>query len=170
MGWGPAKSGGSVKGVPIIRHFPVNYNDPNILTGQAFYTPTVGDLLLGAWLSISTSWNGTTPKFDFGLLSGGDTTGLMHLALGGSSETSPGSGDTTTQAGALGLQILGSSLNQNIAVTTAALAWGGMSAPSKFVSATPLKYWVTSTGAIGGGSPGSTQGSGVLYIITATPA
>lgn len=58
--------GGGSAGSPIVRKFPFAYNTPNILTGAALYTPTIGDILLDAWIEIDTVWDGTTPLGDVG--------------------------------------------------------------------------------------------------------
>lgn len=50
--------GGSQPGVAIVRKFPFAYNTPNILTGHAVYTPTVGDALLAAFIDVTTPFDG----------------------------------------------------------------------------------------------------------------
>src|ERR1700747_2143590 len=53
-------------GVPVVRKFPFSYNTPGLLTGATVYTPTIGDLLVGAWFEINTPWDGTTPLGEVG--------------------------------------------------------------------------------------------------------
>lgn len=66
-GGGGGGSGTSVPGASIVRAFPFAHNTPGILTGANIYTPTVGDLLLDAWVNVETAWNGTTPLCDIGM-------------------------------------------------------------------------------------------------------
>ena len=75
---GPAGAGSA--GSPIVRKFPFAYNTSGILTGASLYTPSVGDLLMDAWIEIGTAWNGTSPLGDFGQYIGGE--GLLQVVFG----------------------------------------------------------------------------------------
>ena len=66
-----AVGGAGQPGDVTLRHFPFAYNTPSLDTGAALYIPTVGDLLLQAWISVGTAWNGTTPKGVVGLFTSG---------------------------------------------------------------------------------------------------
>ena len=80
--------GGASAGVPIVRAFPFAYNDVGLDTGLALYTPTVGDVLLDAWIEIDTGFNGITPLGDFGTFVGGGGEGLLaNLFLGAADMT-----------------------------------------------------------------------------------
>jgi hypothetical protein len=84
---------GGEPGMPTVRKFPFAYNTPGILTGAPLYTPTIGDVLLDAWVAISTLWNGNSPilsigEFVNGLGSGwGDGPGAAPFQLNLSSLT-----------------------------------------------------------------------------------
>lgn len=78
---GGTGGGGGGAGGLIVRKFAFAHNDAGLDTGEALYTPTVGDILYNAWLSITTAWNGTTPKGDVGLFTAGFT-GLFTSAAG----------------------------------------------------------------------------------------
>ncbi len=185
--------GGGSAGASIVRAFPFAFDTPNILTGAALYTPTVGDILLDAWIEIDTAWDGTTPLGDFGQFS--TQFGLYHnLGLGVLDMTladAPNSGST-------GLLISGgstSSLSELQAVwavtntlnvpaiplvpspqlflVTAAdpgISQSGRFWPSKVIVADPIKICVSQDGTNTGADPGSTVGAAVLYLVTATPA
>lgn len=158
--------GSSVEGV-IVRKFPFAFDTPGLDTGAAVYTPTPGDILMDAWFQIDTFWDGTTPRGDFGPFSGGDTFGMFGDGVGpvdmtnsdGQAPTgilnqtnySGGSGGTLASA----YNISGASL----------VRW----VPGKILGSDPIKVVVSRDGTITGGDPGSTQGSGVLYLVTATP-
>jgi len=62
----PAAESDSIPGLPTVRKFPFAFDTPDLATGAVVYTPTVGDVLLDAWIEIDTAWDGTTPLGDFG--------------------------------------------------------------------------------------------------------
>jgi hypothetical protein len=47
---------------------------------------------------------------------------------------------------------------------------GSHNVPAKFTAADPIKVCVSQDGTNTGADPASTQGAGVLYLVTATPA
>lgn len=155
----------AVAGVPVVRAFPFDFDTPNILTGAALYTPTVGDLLLDAWIEVVEEWNGTTPKGDVGTFDG-TTTGWFQSAGGATAltgmtgEDMPLSGDGYVAG--------------NTGTTLAVLSEPGTAsfrvAPGKFTTVDPVKVVVSQDGLSGGANPGATQGSAILYLITCTPA
>jgi hypothetical protein len=163
-------SGTSGAGSPVVRAFPFAYNTPSLLTGHAVYTPTIGDVLLDAWVEVRTAWNGTTPLCDFGRFAGGrgwnaydgfhgvramdqadDSNGLVGMSVNGG----PGDGRSLLAA-----------VNADPSGT-----WGtDRNLPASFITADPIKVVVSQDGTDAGADPGSTQGAAVLYLITATPA
>lgn len=75
--------GGGAAGAPTYRAFPFAFDTADLLTGHAVYTPTVGDLLIDAWIEIDTAWDGTTPFADIGSFVGsGVTQGLFRQLVG----------------------------------------------------------------------------------------
>lgn len=164
------QSGASV-GTPIVRKFPFTFATAGILTGAALYTPTVGDVLLDAWIEVATAWDGTTPRWDIGTFVGSVYGLFANVA------TAPGlTGADTEDAGAGYLQgdnTRAATLSIVSALGTAAAANGQTAtrmAPGKFTAANPIKVVVSQDGTVGGADPGSTQGAAILYLITATPA
>lgn len=49
-----------------VRYFkiPFAYNTPNLLTGAPLYIPTPGDILVDAFISVETAWDGIDPVGD----------------------------------------------------------------------------------------------------------
>ena len=179
--------GGTPAGVAIVRKFPFAFDTPNILTGAALYTPTVGDVLLDAWMEIDTAWNGTTPQGDLSTFDG-TAGGLFFNTLPGSSAVDMTlanvhgfggglltGGSVTRLSDAVMLANVVSSLR--LAVSPALefkdanqLNPGNSVLPVKFTNANPVKVVVSQDGTIVGADPGSTHGAAVLYLVTATPA
>lgn len=141
-----------------MRKFPFAYNTPGILTGAALYTPTVGDILLDAWIEIDTAWDGTTPHGDFG------TFVTSHTGIYGYGSTAR---DMTSAVANIdtGLEIPSF---QNVMMSYL-LSNGGDGGVVKFTTTDPIKVVVSQNGANNGADPGSTQGEAVLYLVTATP-
>jgi hypothetical protein len=192
--WEPGTVGGS-GGAPTVRKFSFAYNTPGLAAGYAFYTPTPGDLLLNAWFEILTAWNGTTPLGDIGYAP--FTTGpvgLWNYAFGGyqvdmTQAAVQGAGPTGVGPVSMingftelySLQGVGNAWDAlnvpAIPSTPAAQQQFGFitpvyifpSVPLRFLDATPLSVCVSRTGMTNGASPGSSQGSAILYLTTATP-
>lgn len=171
-------AGGSTPaGVPIVRAFPFAFDTPDLLTGAALYTPTVGDVLIDVWLEVVTPWDGTTPKCDVGMFSGQEygwwgnvTTGAPILLMGADSAyalSDPGMVAQTAQGG-------------NAPPASGLSAWAAFNSsgdfgnyrvlPAKFATTDPVKVVVSQDGKNTGADPGSAQGSAILYLVTATPA
>jgi hypothetical protein len=74
-------SGGSSGGTRRTLKFPFAFDTPNLLTGAALYTPTVGDVLHDAWFEIDMAWDGTTPLGDFGTFVGVGYGFMKYLAV-----------------------------------------------------------------------------------------
>ncbi len=156
--------GGSSAGAPVVRKFPFAFDTADILTGHTVYVPTIGDLLLDAWVEIDTAWDGTTPLFDFGTFVGA-TNGIYG---GANAPVALGSQDNDTGIGA---GYLYSHTNPNNDLQTLGVPTLGVSrvAPGKFIAANPLKIVVSQDGTNVGADPGSTQGAAILYLVTCTP-
>ncbi len=183
--------GGGGAGSVIVRKFPFAFDTPNILTGAALYTPTVGDILLDAWIEIDTAWNGTTPHGDmgsfvsnnhgvFGQAAGtgvglnmteidGPNTGLIGSTIAGQQLSSLA--DVSALNVAVGLALTTSGLNPVALAydTVGTLDYGSRDRPVKFISTDPIKVCVSQDGTNTGADPGSTQGAAILYLVTATP-
>lgn len=167
--------GGSQPGAAIVRHFPFTFATAGLATGATIYTPTVGDILLAAWMEVDTAWNGTTPKGDFGSFSAhfgwlgnnnapkdmthADTTAAWDTDL---------LNESISAGGASGDMLMSWLTNFAFAASPPTDLYRGM--PVKFATAAPIKVCVSQNGEDNGGDPVASQGSGVVYLVTATPA
>lgn len=156
-----------VNNSPIIRPFSFAYNTANLTSGVTVYTPTVGDLLLDAWVEVDTAWNGSNPNFDFGTF----TTNTSGLFANTSSIINLSNADETINNNAGLLTGNGQTDLMQRVISAATVSGGGFTRvlPLKFTANNPIKIVVSQNGAIGGASPGASQGSAVLYLVTATP-
>jgi hypothetical protein len=193
-GWVNQAGGGGGAGSPVVRAFPFTFDTPDILTGAALYTPTVGDILLDAWIEIDTVWNGTTPTCDIGTVATFATThsGLFDYLLDNQTGVDMTIADNDVNPGVLvGSQPSSLSMLTTMAIATQMLQvnaiappaiqfypsgdvdWGrgDRVVPAKFVNDDdPFIVVVSQDGTNTGADPGSTQGAGILYLVTATPA
>lgn len=175
-------------GVPIVRKFPFAFDTAGLLTGHTVYTPTVGDILLDAWVEINIAWDGTTPKFDVGEFVGDSSYGWYNGVAGpvdmtqawiqgiGTGFLNSSGSLTLSQASifaAVNSQLLVPAIpsvpSAQQPLTFQALLGFGPATPGKFVGAGPVKICVSQDGTIVGGDPGSTQGAAILYLVTVTP-
>lgn len=175
-------------GSPVVRAFPFAFDTPDLLTGAALYTPTVGDVLLEAWVQIDTSWDGTNPYGDVGCFIGSNAgffSGLTSLPLNMGANDGPAPGGnflsgqqpSASQINML-LNVLAFAETQTganpqrlaVRLTATDLANGSRLFPAVATTADPIKVCVSQDGMNTGDDPGSTQGSAVLYLVTATPA
>ena len=166
---------GTSAGTSIVRAFPFAFNSPGILTGHTVYTPTVGDILLDAWIEIDTAWNGTTPKGDFGDFPAVKYGWFSGFSYDGNpidmTKVDTLNSDSTilaqnTNAGD-GIPVTLSAMNVTYAASVTTV--GTRLVPGKFTTADPIKVCVSQDGTNTGANPGSTQGAAVLYLVTATP-
>lgn len=154
----PDDSGGSQPGASIVRGpFEIAFDDAGLNDGIEFFTPTVGDILLDAWIEIDTAWD-QTAKGQIGTFDG-STFGIIY-------ELADVTIADTDQHG-YGAGLL---MNEN----SPAASSNDASAvyrivPGKFIAATPLKVCVSADGAAGGADPGASEGVARVYIITSTP-
>jgi len=173
-----ASSGGSVPdGTPIVRAFPIAFDTAGLVTGYETWTPAVGDVLLDAWVSIVTAWDGTTPSLDIGPFdtetSGWFAWQAAALNLEHADDDEMGSDNTS---------FLISQNGGSTPLWSSSLAWNanfGQSAsgdhsqrvlPARFAESKPIKVVVTTDGTTDGDDPGATHGAAILYLVTATPA
>jgi hypothetical protein len=159
--------GAPAPGSAIIRKFDFAHDTAGLLTGAAVYTPSIGDILLDAWIEIETAFNGTSPLCDVGPFSGGHHQGWFHDFGHGPVDLSHAdvlSSNDELLTGAAGLSPL-SLANVNANPGTAL-----RSVPAKITAAAPIKVCVSQNGFNNGADPASTVGAAVLYLVTCTPA
>lgn len=140
--------------------FPFSFDDADADEGIAFYTPTVGEILVDAWFEVSTAFDGTTPKADIGQFSGGDTEGYFGIAGDAVDLTAD---DEASASGGLVFNSGGGSL------AAIAHSAGYRYVPGRFASADPLEYVLSQDGLPGGTAIDSTAGAGAIYLIVMAP-
>jgi hypothetical protein len=166
--WSPAGGGSQPGAARVLGPFPFTHATAGLAAGVAFYTPTIGDILLDGWIEVDTAFDGTTPKGDIGTFVG-NTSGLFG------NDTLPI--DLTkadNQGGGTGV-LLNDNIKQNAlalagAVTNAGVPENYRVTPAKFTAANPLKVVVSQDGTAGGVATGSTVGAAAVYIVIATPS
>lgn len=175
VGWQTVE-GGSQSGAPrVLGPFPFAFDDAGLNDGIEFYTPTVDDILLDAWIEIDEAWDGTTPLGDIGFFDtqyGGFYGSFYASVLMSLSDFENPAGllvgqDHPDDSSAVGTVTL-SALNYN-ASTFGAYRFT-RTAPAKFSSGAPLKFVVSVDGGAGSAAPGASQGSCGVYLIVVTPS
>lgn len=174
---GASPSGGSATvGAPIVRAFPFAFDTPNLVTGHTVWTPAVGDILIDAWIEVTSAWNGTTPKGDFAQFIGGDTNGCFEDQDAGVDLTVADTTDGVAMPAGLLYQAHPGSQPASLLSMQANSAGSPRAVrpqrrvPAKFTTADPVKVVVTQDGTQGGTDAGATAGAAILYLITCTPA
>lgn len=155
-------------GSPVVRAFPFSFDTPDILTGAALYTPTIGDILLWAWIMVTTAWDGTTPLGMYGQFLG-TKYGIGWAAWSAPYDmTQAAQSPTTTNDSTFPAA---DGMNVSVPNTNAAAFYGDRDeiVLGRFESANPVEIVVSQDGTNTGADPGSTQGAAVLYLVTATP-
>jgi hypothetical protein len=164
----------------VLGPFPFAYNDAGLNDGITFYTPTVGDILLDAWIEITFAWtSGTTPRGDIGSFVNSFGLGIFGsylLPVNMAVADGNGAGDGLL-TGNYGVALVGAQASAigGLAVAGAALTLNDPLAmqrpvPSRFESALPWKVVVSQDGTIGGTSPGCNAGAANIYLVVARPS
>lgn len=158
-------------GIPVVRKFPFAYNTPGILTGAPLYTPNIGDILLDAWVEIDTAWNGITPSGDVAAFLGNtgwfsNSGGVLDMSRSDVSNGSEAPLGLLTQGPPSFGQGVPTGLMQAMIIPG---QYQVRICPAKFVTNDSIKIVVSQDGTNIGANPGSTQGTAVLYLVTATP-
>ena len=151
-------------GVTQLRKFAFDYTTANLNTGVALYTPQSGEVLLDAWIQVTSVWDGTTPTADFGMLLTPNE-GLLAVltTLSSSNRLQDMTVGAVTQ---YGLTYDGGTAN-NLANAS---SWADVAlVPSFFSSTDPFCVVVSTDGTVSGGATGSTTGSAVLFLLTGLP-
>jgi hypothetical protein len=165
-------SGGSTPGVSVVHAFPFAFDTLNILTG-AFpvfndgYVQKANDIVLDGWIQVVVAWNGTTPRGDISTQNGVNGFYCNWVTNNGIDMTSA---DSTDDGWLRNNGQPGSMLSGFIASSGLPTQPIGRPIPTLMENDNQLCVYVNTTGQQGGGDPGSTQGSAILYLVTATPA
>ena len=165
-----AISGGGAGGVVVRGPFAFDFSQAVALAaGVQVYVPIPGDILLNAWIEVTTAFDGTSPGADIGTITAGAWTnpgswfnqgnGLIALgtAWGSSFAT-----DVLSQQFSPGFDdFLGAAVASGSA---------GMFPPARFLTANPVVLAASQNASTIGATPlDSTQGAGNVYLVTATP-
>jgi len=173
--WDPDKAayvtrvyeGAGSSGVRCLGPFTFSYNTPGLNAGIEFYTPTVNDVLVDAFVTARVGFNGTTPKFDFGPVSAPPTTdGFFWQA---NAPVVMSQGWPTPATFRVLWYVVGSSLFSariNYYAATKQIQ------PQQGIirSADPWKLWVSQNGSMGGAAVGGSAGQGEMYLLIASPS
>ncbi len=167
----PGVGGGSVGGVRVLGPFSFSFNDVGLFNGISFYTPTINDLLVDAWIEVDTAWDGTTPTGDFGTFIG-NTAGFISSSSDIQGIDMTKADDEVLGTGYLnGHYQIAPPANLSLAIASGTKATHqNRGAPGRFVTSDPLLIVVSQDGSSGGGDPGASQGSASIYLIIATPS
>ncbi len=155
-------SGGS-QPIKVVR-VPFTHSDANT-NGVSIYTPTAGELLIDAFIIVTTAFNGTTPYADIGCfgdnsrgffdwigaLPGGfpvDLTGVASVA----SATDPGDGNI-----------------RDLRLAAALGGDGSSYTPIRFTNATPVLLVINTTGFKGDPASSPSVGAGEVVLVIANP-
>lgn len=130
--------------------------------GAVMYTPTVDDILMNAWIEVDEAWDGDTPFATLGTFV--ETTAY----LSGRADLTQADSELFGK-GVLVSYFEGGPPLGNLSLVGDSAYGQYRTAPSKFVAANPLRIVITQDGSAIGADPGSTQGSGILYLVVATP-
>jgi hypothetical protein len=171
----------------VLGPFPFAFDTPNLNDGVEFYTPTPGDILLDAWISVPPTdfWDGT-PIADIGQ---GTPQGLFRAQsdyapylVNSDGESMAGTTMTSLSnasgyiGGALGTVIFEYGVPAVVDGAPAAeftkqsIVVGVYSSfPATFVDDSPMAVWVSQSGQRGDTASGATQGTASVYLVVATP-
>lgn len=162
-----------VAGTPVVRGpFSFTFATAGLNNGVAFYTPTVNDVLLEAWIEVDTAFDGTTPRADLSQYTGADT---PYGFFGWSSVLGPGIDlavvDTTANGGGplQGAFPTGGGVTIHNIALSQSYGEHQRRTPARFTTADPLLLVVSQDGTKGGAAVGGAAGAARVYVITATP-
>lgn len=153
---------------PTLYKYDFAFDTPDLADGIEVYTPAVGDVLLDLTVQVTQSFDGTTPKADFGV----DTSeGFLSEMFGGAYRFPLGPQDSL-YAGILSPSAAQRSASS--AVLGYAVEGGGKESAypmtiGRFASTDPLVFWVSQDGNAGGAPIGGAAGAATLYLLIASP-
>lgn len=163
---------------------PISFDDVGLsspsgnILGVTVWEPSVGDVLVDAWFSITTAWDASA-KFDFYLASTSGSSGFSG-AYGSLNTISPPQpsassvadafgqifqGDTATALG--GPSVAGYTKLADLVniVGPADLLQAHRLLPALFEQADPLVLVISDDGLANGDDPGATAGAGVVHVL-----
>jgi hypothetical protein len=144
--------------------FSFAYNTPGLNNGLVAYTPAVGEILLNAWIDVTTAFDGTTPKGDIGTFVGVNY-GLFSDIVAALGMNTPSGEDTGAGYSFPDSANTASLLAAALGTTMASAVRG---APGRFTATNPVKVVVSQDGTLGGTAVGGTAGAATLYLEIGT--
>jgi hypothetical protein len=167
----PANQPGSVR---LVGPYSFAFDTPGLLAAVTVLTPAAGDVLLDAWIDVTTGFNGTTPKADIGSLDNTSSPGLWGIMIGAPIPLATAGAAVTSNSHLWAYAANGVVLNPSLSsaqasVVVAAAGTSGGTIPYRFLDATPLKLVVSTNGRKSGSAIGGSAGAAALYLLVATP-
>lgn len=149
-----------------LRSYSFTYQTANLATGVTIFTPTVGDVIYDIGVSVTTAFNGTTPKIDVGTFSGGNN-GLFDVLAGAPVDATKVYSAVTTNAG---LTSPNSHLWLQAAVGSVGAAGTAAynSSPLIVSVANPFLVVASQSGAKGGTAITSSAGACTIHLLIGT--
>ena len=143
-GGGVAQVAISGGGGITLGSYAFTYNTASLNAGvNTGITAASGKVMIFAWVTITTPWNGTTPLADFGVGVSGGGSGV----LGGIASNFPMTSSAATPSGG---------------ATTPTLS---SFTPAVWNTSGQIQLWVSRDATKGGTSPGASQGAATFYIL-----
>lgn len=139
-----------IAGATVLHKFAFTHALAGLVEGATFWTPRVGEVILGWSIVVTEVWDGTNPTLDLGSFQGSN------------------SGWFNYQNGVVDLTVYTAPDQAGTGITFASTndSWNF---PAVFTTTDPIKIVVTQNGQLGGDDPVSTQGHATLYWATAMP-
>lgn len=150
-----------------IRSFPFTYQTAGLATGVTIFTPTVGQIIYDIGVSITTAFNGTTPKLDVGTFNGGNV-GLFGELAGAAVDGTKLYADVTDNAG-LAAPNTAAWLQAAVGSVGSAGTAAYVSTPLLVTAANPFLLVASQSGQKGGTAISSSAGAGTLYVLLSQP-
>lgn len=175
-------------GAPQLTVHSFAFSDAGINAGKAIHTPVDGEILLNAWLRVTTAFNGTTPFADVGTFVGGNT-GLfggvaahpidltqvdfaapgLGVNIGLSGPASSGLHDLDNATTLLEAAGVATPFDIGLKTGVTDLHVAPRVLPAAFSTLDPVKVVVSRTGQAGGTAVGGTTGAGAVFLLTVVP-
>lgn len=154
---------GGMSPSPLTTLGPFNFafDTAGLTTGVTLWTPSVGTLIYDILFSVTTAFDGTTPKADIGTFVGGNAGLFSELGGAGVIDLTSANAAVTDNAGAAVIPLDNSLLVNTIQTPLPSVL--------TITDSNPLLLVVSQDGTKGGTATGATAGAGAVYILASTP-
>lgn len=158
----------------LVGPYAFAYSTAGIVAGVTVFTPAAGDMLLDAWIDVTTGFDGTTPKADIGNFDNAASPGLWGIMVGAPIPLATAGALVTSNSHLWAYADNSAVLNPSLASAQASVVVGaagtcGGTIPYRFIDATPLKLVVSTNGRRNGSAVGGAAGAASLYLMVASP-